>query len=92
MINATIVLRKDKLNKSNKAPLYYRLIKDGKVNYISAGIAILVHFWDERNKQLKKGYENYSRLNALLTKRLSEVQSVALDLERNYRKRFHQKK
>lgn len=81
MTSVTIVHRKDKLNKENKAPIHFRLIKNRRVEYIASGVAVQPHFWDKANRQVKKGFSNYARINAMLAQRFAEIQAVALEQE-----------
>ena len=81
MTNITIVIRKDKLNKSNQAPIHFRIIKDRKVRYIATGLCIPIHQWDKLNKQVKRAVKNSARINAFLTRKLSDLQALSLSQE-----------
>ena len=81
MTKVTIVIRKDKMNKSNHAPIHFRIIKDRKVRYIATGLCIPLHHWDKKNKQVKSVVLNSSRINAFLTRRLADLQNLSLEQE-----------
>jgi integrase len=75
-----IVLRK-KANKSGKFPLMVRITKNRKSSYISTGHYIDIKDWDIKKNKVKKSYPNSTRLNNLLIKKLSEINSKIIDLE-----------
>ncbi len=81
MATVTIELRKDKVNKKNEAPLYFRVIKYRKSSRIPSGVSVPIHLWDESNRKVKKGYPNSVRVNAFLTKKMSELQESMLETE-----------
>lgn len=79
MATVSIVFRKDKLNKSGKAPVHFRIIKDRKINYISSGILLLVNEWDEKNKKVKKSHANSARFNSFLANKFTELQDQVFE-------------
>jgi integrase/recombinase XerD len=87
MSSVTIVFRKDKLNKKNEAPIHYRIIKDRKISYISTGYSVLESDWDDTNKKIKstaKGKdhkETVAKMNAIISKRYSDIQKEVIELE-----------
>ena len=87
MASVSIVLRKDKLNKNNEAPIHFRIIKDRKISYIATGYIIDVNDWDDGNKKIKstrKGRdhkETTAKMNAIISKRYSDIQKEVIDLE-----------
>jgi integrase/recombinase XerD len=83
MATVTIEIRKDKINKKNEAPLYFRVIKYRKSSRIPSGVTVPVHLWDEINRKVKKGFPNSARVNAYLTKKMSELQESVLETESN---------
>lgn len=82
MASIKVVLRTDKIGKTGEAPLYIRLIKDRKPKLISLGIKVKPAHWDEEKQLIKKGNGNSVRLNALLTKKLSDAHAEVADQER----------
>lgn len=73
MATATVVFRKDKLNKKNEAPIHYRIIKNRKPKYISSKIKVHEKYWDFDKNQVKPKHKNSKRINALLTSKLSDI-------------------
>lgn len=67
-------------NKSGKAPLYLRVIKNRKQSYILLGKIDEKH-WDDKNKRVKKGMENSQRFNNFIAQKKAEAEGVALELE-----------
>lgn len=74
MPSISIVLRKDKSNKKNEAPIHFRIIKNRKVSYISSGIAIPVENWDFHKNKIKNKQLNSARLNSYITNKFAELQ------------------
>jgi site-specific recombinase XerD len=83
MATVKIELRRDKLNKQNESPLYFRVIKFRKSSRIPSGIYVPIDLWDDKNKKVKKGYPNSARVNAFIAKKMSELQETILDSESN---------
>ena len=85
MATVSIVLRKDKLNKNNEAPIHFRIIKNRKINYITSGFMISAADWDEQNKRIKgrgkNEKETASRINAAISKRFFEIQNEVIEIE-----------
>lgn len=81
MATVSIVLRKDKINKKNEAPIHFRIIKNRKVSYLSSGIMLPTENWDEKNLRIKSKQTNSARLNSLLSNKFSEVQDQVYEFE-----------
>ncbi len=87
MSSVSIILRRDKINKKNEAPVHFRIIKNRKISYISTGYTIHISEWDDVNKRIKstgKGREHketVARMNAIISKRYSDIQKEVIDLE-----------
>lgn len=81
MSSVSTVFRKDKLNKHDKAPIHFRIIKDRKVKYISSGIMLHKDFWDEEKIKIKGKYPNSARLNSFLTNKFAELQDQVFEHE-----------
>lgn len=80
MSNITIVLRTDKINKKNIAPIHFRIVKNRRSSYISSGLSVPVKYWDDKNKRFKSGFPNSARQNKLLISKFNESQKQLLDL------------
>jgi integrase len=85
MITIAIKLRKDKVNADGEAPLYFRLTKNRTSVYVSCGIRLKPHLWDEKNKRIKAGFPNSARFNAKLADDYAQAQARCLDLEKENR-------
>ena len=81
MSTVSIVYRKDKLNKKNEAPIHFRIIKNRKTTYISAGVMIPEIFWDNEKNKIKPSYKNSSRLNSFITNKFAELQDEVFEYE-----------
>lgn len=81
MSSINIVFRKDKLNSKEEAPIHFRIIKNRKSRYISSGLMIHTDDWDFSNNKVKSKHRNSSRMNALLAKKVSEIQDSVLEYE-----------
>lgn len=74
MASVAIVFRKDKLNAKKEAPIHFRIIKDRKISYVSAGIMLHEKDWDEKNRKVKKSHKNANRFNSFLANKFTELQ------------------
>lgn len=81
MASVTIVFRKDKLNTKGDAPIHFRIIKNRKASYITSGIMIPPHQWDEKKNKVKATFRNSSRLNSYLSNKFTEIQDTVLQHE-----------
>jgi integrase len=78
MASISIILRKDKIKKNGKAPLYFLVYQNEKKTKISSKIYIDPNNWDSPKMKIKKAEPNYIRLNNLLQNRISEFQDTLL--------------
>ncbi|MEO6962226.1 MAG: site-specific integrase [Puia sp.] len=76
-----VVYRKDKTNEKNEAPIYIRITKNRKVQYVATGHKINKKHWDERLRKVKSSYANSVRLNHYLNKLKVEYQDGVLQQE-----------
>ena len=81
MATVTIVLRKDKMNIMQKAPLHFRITKNRKSSYISSGEFIEEKHWDSKKNKAKPSCPNSDRLNAYLIHKIQEVHDQVLQTE-----------
>jgi integrase/recombinase XerD len=82
MASIKLILRVDKVGKTNEAPLYLRLIKDRKTKFISLGIKLTPNEWDEDKQRVKKNHSNSARINALLAQKVAEAEGQIADMSR----------
>ena len=66
MASIKLILKKSKVDKSGKAPLYLRVIKDRKTKFISLSLKLEPNEWDEDKQKVKKNHSNSTRLNKSL--------------------------
>jgi len=81
MASVKLILRTDKLNSKEEAPLYIRLIKDRKTRFISLGQWLNPKHWNETEQKVKKSFPNSARMNAFLAEKVSEAQGKVLEVE-----------
>ncbi len=70
-------------NKEGKHQLAIRITKDRKSSYVFLGQYIDKSQWNKKAKKVKRNHPNSTRLNALLTKKMAEINTKLLtgDLE-----------
>ena len=61
MFTTKIQLKPNKLNLKGEAPIYFRIIKDRKITYISSGITIKPNYWDENKSRVKKNHADFQK-------------------------------
>ena len=82
MATFTIIAQKHKMLSNGDIPLMIRIIISRKIMYSSLEIRVKLEQWDNKSKIIKK-HPNATLLNNKINKRLSEIQSIYLELERN---------
>lgn len=82
MATTKVILKKEKVNANGEAPLYIRITKDRKSNFISLGYKIKEKDWNEAQSIVKKSHPNSAWLNNYITTKLAEVQNNALEQEK----------
>lgn len=68
-------------NKEGKHPIAIRITKDRKSSYVFTGQVIPKEQWDKKTNKVKKNHPNSTRLNALIAKKLAEVNKLHLSDE-----------
>ncbi|MFV9552539.1 tyrosine-type recombinase/integrase [Algibacter sp. PT7-4] len=81
MASIKLILKKSKVDKSGKAPLYLRVIKDRKTKFISLSLKLEPNEWDEEKQKVKKNHSNSTRLNKYITQKVADAQGQIADLE-----------
>lgn len=81
MPSVSIVYRKDKLNKKNEAPVHFRIIKDRKVSYVTAGFMVHMDEWDFDKNKVKTKHLNSKRFNSYLINKFAELQDQVFEHE-----------
>lgn len=81
MATLKLIQRLDKINKAGEAPIFLRVTKDRKTNFIGLEVRIKPELWDADKQKVKRGHPNSTRLNAYLLKRISEATDLTLESE-----------
>jgi integrase/recombinase XerD len=81
MASIKLILKKSKVDKSGKAPLYLRVIKDRKTKFISLSLKLEPNEWDEDKQKVKKNHSNSTRLNSYISQKVADAQGQIADLE-----------
>jgi len=81
MATTKIILKKNKANKNGEFPLYLRIIKDRKAKFISLGITLPPHQWNEKTGRVRKSHPNSQRMNNFIAKKISDAEGIALVME-----------
>lgn len=83
MATVKILLKKNKSNRKGQSPLYLRITKNRKTQFISLGIYLSAIHWDEVRCRVKKSFPNSQRTNNFLAQKVAEGEGVALEMESN---------
>lgn len=75
------LIRKNKVNQLGEAPLAIRVTYNRKSTFVFIGHRLDPKFWDEGKSRVKKSHPNSVRLNNLIAKKISEVDTYLLDQE-----------
>jgi integrase len=81
MSSTKIILYKSKTLKNGEHPILIRIINNRKIKYISLGFSTVPKFWDDSQKLLLKGYNNFKKTNHIIHKKKLEIDNIILDLE-----------
>lgn len=81
MASVTLLLKENKKNEKGEMPLYIRIIKGRKTKFISLGIKVHPNDWNTEKLRVKGKYPNSGRVNALIAKKVSEAENIALEIE-----------
>lgn len=81
MATVNVIIKKNKQKKNGEYPLYLKVTKDRKTNYLSLGYSIKETDWDDKLQKVKKSYKNYLRLNNFINHKKLELEEVAIKSE-----------
>ncbi len=90
MATVKIILKKNKAKSLTQIPLYLRVTKDRKSNYVSLGHKVSEKSWDDDRQRVNAKHPNSSRLNAYLAGRVAEMEDILLEDE--HKKQFSSSK
>jgi integrase/recombinase XerD len=82
MASVKVLLKEEKIDKTGRAPVYLRIIKDRKPKYISIGLRVKPQDWDSDSGKVKKSHPNKAQANAFIASKVAEAEGVALELQR----------
>lgn len=82
MASIKLVLRKDKTDQTGEAPLFLRIIKDRKTQFLTLGVKFKPTEWDDEKQRVKKNHRNSERMNAFLSQKVAEAEGEIADLSR----------
>jgi len=77
MSSVALNFRTSKINKDGQHPLYIRIIKNRKTQFISLGIHLKPEEWDEKKNKVKSKHPNSARLNSYIAQKLSEALDIS---------------
>jgi integrase len=81
MATVKVILRLQKANKKGEAPLYLRITKDRKPQFISLNYRVHPDNWNEETCRARKSHPNSQRLNNFIASKIAEAEGVALKME-----------
>lgn len=81
MATVSILLKKNKEKANGDLPVYLRITKNRKTQFISLKLYVHPTLWDDKKQRVKKKYPNSARINNYLAQQLAEAQSKAFELE-----------
>ena len=85
MASVDLILRTDKKQSDGKVPVYLRVIKDRKANYISLKETVDPDLWLPEAQEVDRKHSNAKWLNAKFLKRKSEAKDFVLQAEERKR-------
>ena len=88
-ISINTIIRKDKINQNNTAPINLRLTHKSKSRYISTGINIPLYAWNTDKQQILDSYPNAAELQLQINAKRIEIEKKitrlqALEIEVNF--------
>ena len=81
MSSTKIIFRTARANKEGKYPLYIRIIKNRKTQFISIGVYLLPEEWDDKKNRVKTRHPNSGRLNSYISQKLAEAEDMSFALQ-----------
>lgn len=83
MATVKAVIREDKINGKNEAPIYLRITKNRKTTFVSLQISVLPEYWDKDRECIKKNtkIKGYVRLNNFIDNKRMEMKNQLMNAE-----------
>ncbi|MEI6683799.1 MAG: site-specific integrase [Bacteroidota bacterium] len=79
MASIKVILRTSKKNGKGECPLYLRLIRHRKANFVSIGLYIQESDWEPITCKVKKSHRNSGRLNAFIAQKVADAEAIVID-------------
>jgi site-specific recombinase XerD len=80
MAKASVILRTHTKNADGYHPIWLRFTDSKRTLYHSLGVYVHERHWNDRKSEVRKGHDHADRINALIARRLSEVEDERLRL------------
>ena len=83
MATVKAVIREDKINSKNEAPIYLRITKNRKTTFVSLQISVLPEYWDKDKESIKRNnkIKGYVRLNNYIENERVKMMNKLLESE-----------
>ena len=83
MATVKAVIREDKINSKNEAPIYLRVTKNRKTTFVSLQISVQPEYWDKDKECIKKNnkIKGYVRLNNFIGNERVKMMNKLLEFE-----------
>lgn len=81
MVQLRVILDARTQKSDGTSTIYYRITDKRKVTYLSSGLSLEPHYWDDSKGVVKKNYTNAITFNISLNKRFIEIQRAIIELE-----------
>lgn len=78
-----VTLYKSKTLANGEHPLMLIVTKDGKRKYSALGLSCHADFWNEKKNEPKKNHPEKLKVEAIIGKRIAELQTAAFDMKLN---------
>lgn len=85
MASIRLILRRTQMDQSGHCPLYIRISKDGRTNYLSAGIKLKENEWNSAKQKVKRKHSNHIKINASLSQKIADAEGQMADMERKFK-------
>lgn len=76
-------IRKNRKNKQNKVPIYFRVTYNRKLKYVNTGIKIEEQYWNETREEVRKSHVSVKMYNEELRMLRVRAERIGFELERN---------
>lgn len=85
MASIRLILKRTQVDQSGHCPLYIRITKDGRTNYLSAGIKLKENEWNSAKQKVRRKHPNHIKINASLSQKIADAEGQMADMERKFK-------